>query len=207
MIKTPSFDALVQEYTKKLKFVLSAEGGFNDYLLQQKAWFQRGLEFLENDPDRILELAAKDDKAAEATLIACAEFLGSHSHPSSEARLAIAKLLVSYEKLKKRGKRNSRFKQNAQNFQIILMIFNLKNKYRISPTRGEGTSTKYSGCDIMAQVCVNINMDKPTSYNGVKRLWVDRHKYFPGYTSDEELFAGITRDLETYIRSIADADR
>ena len=111
-----------------------------------------------------------------------------------------------YEDFKKSVGASSRFKQHPINFQVIFMVAGLKRIYGIAPTRGDDTSTQFSGCDIAAAACVNNNLKKPTSYDGVKKVWMNRRKYFPGHASDEEMFDAILLDLPTYIQRLALAD-
>ena len=203
---TPTYDELVSEYTELLKTSLSDEGGYNDYTFLQNARFYTALMFLKKDPIRILQIAKQDRQAVEIVLKACAHYVASSAALSKDAKDAIRNFMWRYEDFKKSVGAGSRFKQHPINFQVIFMVAGLKNTYGIAPTKGDETSTKFSGCDIAAAACVNNNLKKPTSYDGVKKVWMNRHKYFPGHASDEELFDALTKDLPTYVQLLALAD-
>ena len=203
---TPGYDDLVLECSKLLKTDISEEGGYNDFTFLQNARFQATLMFLKTDPDRILEIAQQDKQAAEIVLKACATFIGSEAVMSEEAKITIAKLMLRYEDYKKAAGSKSRFKQHPINILVIFMLRGLKQKYGISPTRGDETSTPFAGCDIAAQACLNNGIERPTTYEGVKTVWMNRRKYFPGHASDEEMFDAILLDLPTYIQRLALAD-
>ena len=206
MNNKPTYDDLVSECTELLKTSLSEEGGRNDFTLLQNARFNATLMFLKTDPDRILEIAQQDKQAAETVLKACATFIGSEAVLSKEAMITIAKLMLRYEDYKKAAGSKSRFKQHPLNILVIFMLHRLHKKYDIAPTRGDNTATPFSGCDVAAAACVNNNLKKPTSSGGVKHVWLNRHKYFPGYASDEEMFDAILLDLPTYVQRLALAD-
>ena len=203
---TPTYEDMVIECTELLKISFSDEGGFNDFTFLQNARFQAALMFLKTDPDRILEIAQQDKHAAETVLKACAAHLGSEAVLSEDAKITIAKLMLRYEDYKKTAGSKSRFKQHPINILIIFMLRGLKQKYGIAPTRGDETSTPFAGCDIAAQACLNNGIDRPTTYEGVKTVWMNRRKYFPGHASDEEMFDAILLDLPTYIQRLAIAD-
>jgi len=203
---TPGYDDLVLECSKLLKTGISEEGGYNDFTFLQNARFQATLMFLKTDPDRILEIAQQDKQAAEIVLKACATFIGSEAVMSEEAKITIAKLMLRYEDYKKAAGSKSRFKQHPINILVIFMLRGLKQKYGIAPTRGDETSTPFAGCDIAAQACLNNGIERPTTYEGVKTIWMNRRKYFPGHASDEEMFDAILLDLPTYIQRLALAD-
>lgn len=200
---TPGYDDLVLECSELLKTSISEEGGYNDFTFLQNARFQATLMFLKADPDRILEIAEQDKQAAEIVLKACATFIGSEAVMSEEAKITIAKLMLRYEDYKKAAGSKSRFKQHPINILVIFMLRGLKQKYGISPTRGDETSTPFAGCDIAAQACLNNGIERPTTYEGVKTIWMNRRKYFPGHASDEEMFDAILLDLPAYIQRIA----
>jgi|GEM_PF-2278989 hypothetical protein len=206
MNNKPTFNDLVLECSELLKTSLSEEGGYNDFTFLQNARFQSTLMFLKTDPDRILEIAQQDKQAAETVLKACATFIGSAAVMSEEAKLAIAKLMLRYEDYKKAAGSKSRFKQHPINILVIFMLRGLTQKYGIAPTRGDETSTQFAGCDIAAQACLNNGLERPTTYEGVKTVWMNRRKYFPGHASDEEMFDAILLDLPTYIQRLALAD-
>lgn len=206
MNKKPTYDDLVSECTELLKTSLSEEGGYNDVSLLQNARFQATLMFLKTDPDRILEIAQQDKQAAESVLKACATFIGSAAVMSEEAKITIAKLIVRYEDYKKAAGSKSRFKQHPLNILVIFMLHGLTQKYGIAPTRGDETSTQFAGCDIAAKACLNNGVERPTPYEGVKTIWINRRKYFPGHASDEEMFDAILADLPNYIQRLALAD-
>ena len=206
MNNKPTYYDLVSEYTELLKTSLSEEGGRNDFTLLQIARFKATLMFLKTDPDRILEIARQDTQAAETVLKACATFVRSEAVLSEEARITIAKLMLRYEDYKKAAGYKSRFKQHPLNILIIFMLRGLMQKYSIAPTRGDETSTQFAGCDIAAQVCLNNGMERPTTYEGVKKVWMNRRKYFPGHASDEDMFDAILLDLPTYVQRLALAD-
>jgi hypothetical protein len=203
---TPGYDDLVLECSKLLKTGISEEGGYNDFTFLQNARFQATLMFLKTDPDRILEIAQQDKQAAEIVLKACATFIGSEAVMSEEAKITIAKLMLRYEDYKKAAGSKSRFKQHPINILVIFMLRGLKQKYGIAPTRGDETSTPFAGCDIAAQAFLNNGIERPTTYEGVKTVWMNRRKYFPGHASDEEMFDAILLDLPTYIQRLALAD-
>ena len=203
---TPGYDDLVLECSELLKTSLSEEGGFNHFTFLQNARFQATLMFLKTEPDRIFEIAQQDKRAAETVLKACATFIGSAAVMSEEAKITIAKLMLRYEDLKKAAGSKSRFKQHPINILIIFMLRGLKQKYDIAPTRGDETSTPFAGCDIAAKACLNNGFERPTTYEGVKTVWMNRRKYFPGHASDDEMFDAILLDLPTYIRRLALAD-
>ena len=202
----PTFDNLVRECTELLKTSLSEEGGYNDITFLQNARFQATLMFLKTDPDRILEIAQQDKQATETVLKACGNFIGSAAVMSEEAKTTIAKLMLRYEDYKKAAGSKSRFKQHPLNILVIFMLRGLTQKYGIAPTRGDETSTQFAGCDIAAQACLNNGVKRPTTYEGVKTVWMNRRKYFPGHASDEEMFDAILLDLPTYIQRLALAD-
>ena len=202
----PTFDDLVLEYTELLKNSLREQGGRNDFTLLQSARFKATLMFLKTDPDRILEIAQQEKQAAETVLKACATFIGSEVVLSKEAKITIAKLMLRYEEYKKAAGSKSRFKQHPLNILVIFMLRGLTQKYGIAPTRGDETSTQFAGCDIAAQACLNNGVERPTTYEGVKTVWMNRRKYFPGHASDEEMFDAILLDLPTYIQRLALAD-
>jgi len=206
MNNNPTYDDLVNEYSELLKTSLSEVGRYDDLTLLQNARFQATLMFLKKDPDRILEIAQQDKQAAETVLKACATFIGSAAVMSEEAKLAIAKLMLRYEDYKKAAGSKSRFKQHPINILVIFMLRGLTQKYGIAPTRGDETSTQFAGCDIAAQTCLNNGLERPTTYEGVKTVWMNRRKYFPGHASDEEMFDAILLDLPTYIQRLALAD-
>ena len=206
MNNNPTYDDLVNEYSELLKNSLSEVGRYDDLTLLQNARFQATLMFLKKDPERILEIAQQDKHAAETVLKACATFIGSAAVMSEEAKLAIAKLMLRYEDYKKAAGSKSRFKQHPINILVIFMLHGLNKKYKIAPTRGDDTSTLFSGCDVAAAACVNNKLKRPTSSGGVKRVWLNRHKYFPGHASDEEMFDAILLDLPSYIQRLALAD-
>jgi len=203
---TPGYDDLVLECSKLLKTDISEEGGYNDFTFLQNARFQATLMFLKTDPDRILEIAQQDKQAAEIVLKACATFIGSEAVMSEEAKITIAKLMLRYEDYKKAAGSKSRFKQHPINILVIFMLRGLKQKYGIAPTRGDESPTPFAGCDIAAQACLNNGIERPTTYEGVKTVWMNRRKYFPGHASDEEMFDAILLDLPTYIQRLALAD-
>ena len=200
---TPGYDDLVLECSKLLKTDISEEGGYNDFTFLKNARFQATLMFLKTDPDRILEIAQQDKQAAEIVLKACATFIGSEAVMSEEAKITIAKLMLRYEDYKKAAGSKSRFKQHPINILVIFMLRGLTQKYGIAPTRGDETSTQFAGCDIAAQACLNNGVERPTTYEGVKTVWMNRRKYFPGHASDEEMFDAILLDLPAYIQRIA----
>lgn len=202
----PTFDNLVRECTELLKTSLSEEGGYNDFTFLQNARFQATLMFLKTDPDRILEIAQQDKQATETVLKACGTFIGPAAVMSEEAKITIAKLMLRYEDYKKAAGSKSRFKQHPLNILVIFMLRVLTQKYGIAPTRGDETSTQFAGCDIAAQACLNNGVERPTTYEGVKTVWMNRRKYFPGHASDEEMFDAILLDLPTYIQRLALAD-
>ena len=206
MNNKPTFNDLVLECSELLKTSLSEEGGYNDFTFLQNARFQSTLMFLKTDPDRILEIAQQDKQAAETVLKACATFIGSAAVMSEEAKLAIAKLMLRYEDYKKAAGSKSRFKQHPINILVIFMLRGLTQKYGIAPTRGDETSTQFAGCDIVAQACLNNGVERPTTYEGVKTVWMNRRNYFPGHASDDEMFDAILLDLPTYIQQLALAD-
>lgn len=202
----PPYDDLVSECTELLKASLSNEGGYNNFIFLQNARFHATLMFLKTDPDRILEIARQDKHAAETVLKACATFIGSEAVLSEEAKIAIAKLMLRYDDYKKSGGSKSRFKQHPINILVIFMLHGLKQKYGILPTRGDETSTQFAGCDIAAQACVNNGIENPRSFDSVKKVWMNRRKYFPGHASDKEMFDAILLDLPTYIQRLTLAD-
>ena len=202
----PTYDELVSECTEDLKIAFSDEGGFNDYDSLQRMWFHATLMYLKTDPVRILEIAKQNRKSVETVLKACAVYLGSEANISENAKKIMAKFMLNYEDYKTSAGSKSRFKQHPINIQIIFMVYSLLQKYDIAPTRGEGTATQFSGCDIAAAACVKNKLNNPTSYEGVKHVWNSRKTYFPGYASDEEMFNAILLDLPTYIKRIALAD-
>ena len=202
----PTYDELVTECSELLKTSLSEVGRYDDLTLLQNARFQASLMFLKNDPDRILEIAQQDKQAAETVLKACGAFIGSAAVMSEEAKITIAKLMLRYEDYKKAAGSKSRFKQHPLNILVIFMLRGLTQKYGIAPTRGDETSTQFAGCDIAAQACLKNGMERPTTYEGAKTVWMNRRKYFPGHASDEEMFDAILLDLPTYIQRLALAD-
>jgi hypothetical protein len=206
MNNNPTYDDLVNEYSELLKTSLSEVGRYDDLTLLQNARFEATLMFLKKDPERILEIAQQDKHAAETVLKACATFIGSAAVMSEEAKLAIAKLMLRYEDYKKAAGSKSRFKQHPLNILVIFMLRGLTQKYGIAPTRGDETSTQFAGCDIAAEACLNNGMERPITYEGVKTVWMNRRKYFPGHASDEEMFDAILLDLPTYIQRLALAD-
>ena len=112
----------------------------------------------------------------------------------------MAKLMLNYEDYKK----SVGSKVGSNNTQLTFRLsswFMAATKIAQPPTRGEGTATQFSGCDIAACVKNNNNL-----YEGVKHVWNNRKTYFPGYASDEEMFNAILLDLPTYIKRIALAD-
>ena len=206
MNNNPTYDDLVNEYSELLKTSLSEVGGYKDITFLQNARFQASLMFLKTDPDRILEIAQQDKQAAETVLKACATFIGSEAVLPEEAKITIAKLMLRYEDYKKAAGSKSRFKQHPLNILVIFMLRGLTQKYGITPTRGDETSTQFAGCDIAAQACLNNGVERPTTYEGVKTVWMNRRKYFPVHASDEEMFDTILLDLPTYIQRLALAD-
>lgn len=206
MNSKPTFDDLVSECTEVLKTSLSEEGGYNDFTMLQTARFHATLMFLKTNPDRILEIAQQDKQAAETVLKACATFIDNEAALSEEAKTTITKLMLRYEDYKKAAGSKSRFKQHPLNILVIFMLRGLTQKYGIAPTRGDETSTLFAGCDIAAQACLNNGIDRPTTYEGVKTVWMNRRKYFPGHASDEEMFDAIISDLPTYIQRLVLAD-
>ena len=154
MNNIPTYDELVSECTEDLKIAFSDEGGFNDYDSLQRMWFHATLMYLKTDPARILEIAKQNRKSVETVLKACAVYLGSEANISENAKTIMAKLMLNYEDYKKSVGSKSRFKQHPINIQIIFMVYGLLQKYDIAPTRGEGTATQFSGCDIAAAACV-----------------------------------------------------
>ena len=202
----PTYDELVTECSELLETSLSEVGRHDDLTLLQNARFQATLMFLKKDPDRILEIAQQDKQAAETVLKSCATFIGSAAVMSEEAKITIAKLMLRYEDYKKVAGSKSRFKQHPLNILVIFMLRGLTQKYGIAPTRGDETSTQFAGCDIAAKACLNNGMERPTTYEGVKTVWMNRRKYFPGHASDEEMFDAILLDLPTYIQRLALAD-
>ena len=206
MNNNPTYDDLVNEYSELLKTSLSEVGRYDDLTLLQNARFEATLMFLKKDPERILEIAQQDKHAAETVLKACATFIGSAAVMSEEAKLAIAKLMLRYEDYKKAAGSKSRFKQHPLNILVIFMLRGLTQKYGIAPTRGDETSTQFAGCDIAAEACLNNGMERPITYEGVKTVWMNRRKYFPGHASDEEMFDEILLDLPSYIQRLALAD-
>ena len=143
-------------------------------------------------------------------LLACAVFLASNQIIDTGTRNIIAELMMNYEGYRGKSSSGARFDQHPINFQIIFLVYSLKKRYKISPTRGDGTKTKFSGCDVVAEACIKYGVERPRSYQAVKRVWLNRKRYFNQYdiyhSSDEALFTFLMKDLPTFIESIALAD-
>lgn len=206
MNDAPSYNDLLDECSELVRISLSEEAGSNDYKLLQSARFHAAVDFLRNAPHRLDEITLQDKQAVEITLKACAVYLATEKNITDEANKVIVKHMLNYEIQKDSAGSGARFKQNLINFQLIFIIYGFKKKYGLSATKGDHTSTRYSACDIVAKACVENKLERPLSYDSVRRIWLNRHRYFPGYSSDEQMFEALLNDLPTYVESIALAD-
>ena len=210
MEKSPPFDDLVSASVAFLERSFSEEGGKNDFDFLDKARFYAALRWLKTDPKKVIKVARYEKRAAHTMLLACAVFLVSNKIIDTETRNIIAELMMNYEDYRGKSSSGARFDQHPINFQIIFLVYSLKKRYKISPTRGDGTKTKFSGCDVVAEACMKYGVERPRSYQAVKRVWLNRKRYFNQYdiyhSSDEALFTFLMKDLPTFIESIAIAD-
>lgn len=210
MEKSPQYDDLVSESVALLERSFSEEGGKNDFDFLDKARFYAALRWLKTDPKKVIKVARYEKRAAHTVLLACAVFLASNQIIDTETRNIIAELMMNYEDYRGKSSSGARFDQHPINFQIIFLVYSLKKRYKISPTRGDGTKTKFSGCDVVAEACIKYGVERPRSYQAVKRVWLNRKRYFNQYdiyhSSDEALFTFLMKDLPTFIESIAIAD-
>lgn len=206
----PAYQDLVIECLNDLKQSFSDEGGNNNYDTYQKARFHSALRWLVTDPQKVLKVAGYEANAAQTMMKACSVFMASKALMSSEARHVIAELMLHYDDFIKNSNSNARFRQHPINIQIIFIIFGLKRKYEIRPTRNDGTRTKLSGCDIVAKACLLYGLKRPRSYQAVKRIWTNRKKYFlndeNSEFTDEQMFEMLIEDIPTYIEHLALAD-
>ena len=98
-----------------------------------------------------------------------------------------------------------------------MALLTLRETYGVNPLRNTGNrgSEKTCGCDIVAAAVLQLGFDRPQSFAGVRRIWVDRKRYFqkfmPGTYSDDkldELLFGYYEDfVEIFALADAKADR
>ena len=210
MNKASEFDLLVEQCAEKLRYSFSEDGGQHDYDFLEKSRFYAALNWLKNDPEKVLKVAQYEKSAAEVMLLAAGAYISKNLILSPRTQETIALLMLNYEEYRANTSVRARFREHPKNIAIIFQIYGLKRRDNIMPLRGDETSTEFSGCDIAAEACRKIGLERPTSYQAVKRIWTNRKKYFHRHIgediSDEQMLSSISKDINSYIESIALAD-
>lgn len=210
MNKDSKFDLLVEQCAEKLRYSFSEAGGQHDYDFLEKTRFYAALNWLKTDPEKVLKVAQYEKAAAEVMLLAAGAYIGKNPSLSTKTQKTIALLMLNYEAYRANTSVRTRFREHPKNIVIIFHIYGMKRRENIAPLWGDETNTEFSGCDIAAEACRKIGLERPTSYQAVKRIWTNRKKYFHRYIgediSDEQMIGSISRDINSYIESIALAD-
>ena len=203
MKELPSYDKLVLECVRHLEYK-------TDYKFLERARFFSALNWLKYDPEEVLKIAAYDKKSAGTMLLASAVFLLTNKSITQKTKTTIATLMLDYDTIQANASGGARFKQIPRNIQINLIIFMLKDKYGLNPTRSDINDRQLSGCDVVAEACIKNNLPRPRTYEGARRIWTNRKKYLSNLDieafSDEKMFDRLIEDPVTYIKTIALAD-
>ena len=208
----PNFDQLVEVTAEYLRSQLTDHdghlGGINISTFRIAAAYR----WLKEDPTKVLEIAEKSKHAAKDMLEAVANFLTSSSSFSAEALEVIAYLLTNYDTYSKNTADETRFESNPIKIHVILALLTLRETYGVNPLRNTGNrgSEKTCGCDIVAAAVLKLGFDRPQSFAGVRRIWVDRKRYFqkfmPGTYSDDKLDELLFGYYEDFVEIFALAD-
>jgi hypothetical protein len=209
----PDFDQLVEVTAEYLRSQLTDHDGHLGGMTISKFRIAAAYRWLKEDPSKVLEIAAKSKKAAKDMLEAAANFLTSSSSFSAEALEVIAYLLTNYDTYSKNTADETRFESNPLKIHVILALLTLRETYGVNPLRKSATrgSEKTCGCDIVAAAILQLGFARPRSFEGVRRIWVDRNRYFQNfiprtYTDEklDELLFGCHEDF-VEIFALADA--
>ena len=203
MRQLPPFDQLVAECVRHLDYK-------TDYNFLERARFFAALNWLKTDPSQVLKIAAYDKQSARTMLIASAVFLLKNKSIPEKTKTTIATLMLDYDELRTNAPSGGRFRQIPRNIQINLIIFMLKDKYGLNPTRSDVNEKQISGCDVVASACLKHGLKSPRTYEGARRIWTNRKKYLSNLNidtlSDENMFNRLMDDPVTYVKTIAAAD-
>lgn len=190
---TPNYDQLVKFSADYLRSQLSDHDGHLGGMSISKFRIAAAHKWLKEDPAKVLETAGTSKQAAKDMLAAIANFLTSSSSFPPEALEVIAYLLTNYDTYSKNTADETRFESNPLKIHIILALLTLRETYGVNPLRKSATrgSEKICGCDIVAAAVLQLGFDRPRSFEGVRRIWVDRKRFFqsfiPGTYSDDKL--------------------
>lgn len=208
----PNFDQLVEVTAEYLRSQLSDHDGRLGGMTISKFRIAAAYRLLKEDPAKVLEIAAKSKQAAKDMLEAVANFLTSSSSFSVETLEVIAYLLTNYDTYSKNTADETRFESNPIKIHVIFALLTLRETYGVHPLRNSGTrgSEKTCGCDIVAAAVLQLGIDRPRSFEGVRRIWVDRKRYFqkfmPGTYSDDKLDELLFGSHEDFVEIFALAD-
>jgi hypothetical protein len=208
----PNFDQLVEVTAEYLRSQLTDHDSHLGGINISKFRIAAAYRWLKEDPAKVLEIAGKSKHAAKDMMEAVANFLTSSSAFSTEALEVIAYLLTNYDTYSKNTADETRFESNPLKIHVILALLTLRETYGVNPLRKSATrgSEKTCGCDIVAAAVLQLGFDRPRSFDGVRRIWVDRKRYFqnfiPGTYTDEKLDELLFGNHENFVEIFALAD-
>ena len=208
----PNFDQLVEVTAEYLRSQLTDHDSHLGGINISKFRIAAAYRWLKEDPAKVLEIAGKSKHAAKDMMEAVANFLTSSSAFSAEALEVIAYLLTNYDTYSKNTADETRFESNPLKIHVILALLTLRETYGVNPLRKSATrgGEKTCGCDIVAAAVLQLGFDRPRSFDGVRRIWVDRKRYFqnfiPGTYTDEKLDELLFGNHENFVEIFALAD-
>lgn len=166
--------------------------------------------WLKENPSMVLQMAEKSRSAAQTMLSATGVYLAKGGEITAENRHAISKLLIASERLLSKKGGEDRANRTMLNIAIVLLIEGLRRRHRIKPRRNPASDHRASGCDIVVEAFVLSGIGVKPTYEAVKRVWGNRKNLLAQIpqTQDlgDDLFGAFTRDLASYIETVATAD-
>ena len=210
MRDSPDTDALIRECAEWLRGQAEIFEGDLGQNIINGVRLHAAQNWLKENPSMVLRMAESSRLAAQTMLTATGIYLATGGEITAENRHAVSKLLIGSERLLSKKGGEDRANRTMLNIAFVLLVEGLRRKHQIKPTRNTESEHRESGCDIVVEAFNLSGIGAKTTYEAVKRVW-DKRKNLLGQnpqTQDisDDLFGALTRDLGSYIETVATAD-